>query len=1382
MRINLTLVDGQGSECDIAVQSRRPAPWQRVLERLRELGLIPTEAQLFTSGGLVGDRAMLGEPGLRSGCVLRTVRPAMQSDPTGVLLRVESGPDSGKSYALSRGSHVVGRAQTASIQLDDPDLSRHHLCFEVGLHSVTVRDLGSTNGSQLGQITLTEQPHPVPVDRMIVAGRTRFVIQGVTEPPAATQQAPDGKLLVHRPPRTTTDWQPTELVAPNLSEQNPRPKLSWVAAVVPAATAVVLAAAFRSVQMLALAAMSPLSLVASMAADRRAWSRTERERRRNRSLAGKALAGEVEAALAAEEHALHRQFPGPAVVLHAAGLPDCRLWERRLRGHSELHARVGLADQFARTTMRTADRTSSAGELRAVPATVALSAGPVGLAGPRAEQLASARFVVAQLLALHSPNDLDVICLFDPCSEADWRWLRWCDAHVKAVATSGSARMTILQELNRIAESTENTAGPGAPTAARWTVLIIDPADKLGVEPGYSGLLEHTAANGITALCLSAQVKSLPAWVRASFVLEHAAAGCARLRAPECGELEVWPDGVSAAWAEEFSRALSPLTDAEATGRRIPLEQRLTELLNLDELTSKSIATRWDRNWSGPTPVGMGSGKPWTLDLVKDGPHVLIAGTTGAGKSELLRSLVTALACDHGPDRLSFVLIDYKGGAAFAECAEFPHVLGLVTDLDSQLTKRALISLEAELQSRERAFADAGVSDLESFHAQADQDAQPLTRLVLVIDEFATLAEELPDFLDGLLGVAQRGRSLGVHLILATQRPSGVLSQDIKANMSLRVALRVTDASESIDVINDDRAYRISRSTPGRAVARSADGELTEFQAARVTLPTLRPDQVHITPLDAWNRAVALPADDVAETELAELQRCFVQAARHRRFPNRPWLDPLPPFFAVSAVQHSTRLSLGVLDIPGEQAQRPLTHDLAEGGSLAIIGAARSGRTAAARTTIGLAVAQLPGADLHVYVLDCGGGGLAPARQLPHCGTYADLDDPARLALLVQRLGAELAARNRRLSASGVGSAAEARAQGQSLPHILVVLDGWDSFTAADEELTGGRGTEQFLRLMRQAPAAGFSIVVTGDRQLLSPKVSSAAGRKLVLPLADAADYSLAGIRADAMPTTSRPGHGVLADEAVEFQLGLFDAAAESAAQWQAIRAAALDDGRIGEGAPIRLAALPERVDLSMIGSPSTGVRLGMGGDEAGPVDCDVLGAERRFLIAGPSRSGKSTAARLIAEQVRQLGVQVSVAAPARSPLRSWAGQHQLAVIDPSDRRLVDEGEFLVVDDAEAFSDTEVGDRLAKIVATGDIPVVIAARTDDLLVTFRGLGAEIRRHRTGVLLQPAQVDGELLGVRISREHTTGMPGRGLLVTDRFRHHPGGTLPIQLAMP
>ena len=321
--------------------------------------------------------------------------------------------------------------------------------------------------------------------------------------------------------------------------------------------------------------------------------------------------------------------------------------------------------------------------------------------------------------------------------------------------------------------------------------------------------------------------------------------------------------GSTAAWCERLARGLAPLRDAggqEERPRGAPSRVRLLDLLGPEPLTAASIARRWVIGQGGTDfPLGSGANGTVHLDLRRDGPHVLVAGTTGAGKSELLQSMVAALAVRNRPDEMVFVLVDYKGGSAFADCADLPHTVGLVTDLDGHLVRRALESLGAELRRREALLAAAGAKDIDDYlrrapggadrtarmrrPAAADGRSQPaagpevLPRLVLVVDEFAALARELPEFVSGLVAVAGRGRSLGIHLVLATQRPAGVVSPEIRANTNLRIALRVTDPAESTDVVGVPDAAGIPATRPGRALVRVGQASPVPLQVARVGGP-----------------------------------------------------------------------------------------------------------------------------------------------------------------------------------------------------------------------------------------------------------------------------------------------------------------------------------------------------------------------------------------------------------------------------------------------------------------------------------------------------------------------------------------------------------------
>ncbi|SCD67761.1 DNA segregation ATPase FtsK/SpoIIIE, S-DNA-T family [Streptomyces sp. IgraMP-1] len=306
-------------------------------------------------------------------------------------------------------------------------------------------------------------------------------------------------------------------------------------------------------------------------------------------------------------------------------------------------------------------------------------------------------------------------------------------------------------------------------------------------------------------------------------------------------------------------------------------------------------------------PIGIAADGTFVLDIRRDGPHALVAGTTGAGKSELLQTIIASLAVANRPDALNYVLIDYKGGSAFMDCARLPHTVGMVSDLDAHLTERALASLAAELHRREEILFNTGTKDIEDYNdtRKLRPELEPMPRLVLVIDEFASLVAELPDFIAGLVDIARRGRSLGVHLILATQRPAGVVSADIRANTNLRIALRVTDASESLDVIEAPDSGAIAKSTPGRAYVRSGAQSLVGVQSARIggrrpAVGGTGPKATHTpVPWQAYSRPLPRKAeaedDGTMVTDLAVLVDAVRGGAELMGFSEQrsPWLPPL---------------------------------------------------------------------------------------------------------------------------------------------------------------------------------------------------------------------------------------------------------------------------------------------------------------------------------------------------------------------------------------------------------------------------------------------------------------------------------------------------------
>ena len=355
---------------------------------------------------------------------------------------------------------------------------------------------------------------------------------------------------------------------------------------------------------------------------------------------------------------------------------------------------------------------------------------------------------------------------------------------------------------------------------------------------------------------------------------------------------------------------------------------------------------------------------PLALDLVREGPHAIVGGTTGSGKSELLVSWLLAMAAERSPAELSLLLVDFKGGASFAPIADLPHVVGLVTDLDERTASRALLSLRAEVLRRERVLAAAGVREISALPPSV-----ALPRLVIVIDEFAAVQDGFDD-LHRLVGdLASRGRSLGIHLILCTQRPAGVIRDAVFANARLRLSLAVTNPSDSRAVIGTDAAARLSEAPVGRMLVSVDGGEASAAQVALVT------------------------RDDVR----AVIAR-WLDAPR----PRRPWCDDLPRTIRAEELPGDPGRAFALADLPDEQRQEAASWDPATDGSVLVLGATRSGRTSALAALCSVVGARLVPTDVE-SAWDAVVAAVERVRAGHSVGVIA-IDD---LDVLVTRLGAE---------------------------------------------------------------------------------------------------------------------------------------------------------------------------------------------------------------------------------------------------------------------------------------------------------------------------------------------------------------------------------------
>jgi S-DNA-T family DNA segregation ATPase FtsK/SpoIIIE len=1322
----------------------------------RRLGL--ESAQLWSgSTPLPGDTALTAAA-LGHGAVLGLGRPGPRDTAgpgAGALeLHLTGGPDAGRTLPLAQGSLVLGRGAGCGLTVDDPDVSRRHAIVQVGHGRVTVTDLGSSNGTTL--LPPDGPPEPVggeprewPVGALLRIGSTAVRLTGPRGAPLEQVRAPAGRHLVRPlqvPPRSP---QGALVRFPGEPPAPARRRLGWVAVALPAVGGLLMAWLLATPHFLFFALLSPLVAVAGWASDRFSGRRTHRRALADHQLATALATAELTAAVAADLALRDEEHPDAARLAAAARRRSSPLWSRVTADPGALTVRLGTGRRRTAVTRTGSDGARSDVAAGHVPVTLALGgAGGIGIVGPRASALGVARSLVCQLAVLASPAQVDLVLVCSARRVPEWEWLRRLP-HLRAVLLSDAQH-----------------PGGVLPAAGPDTVVVLDgPVDAVLAETllrATDRLVRIDVADSVAGL-------ALPEPALLEVTGETGSIGRLRVAGSVEDELLVL-DAVSRATAAGIARDLTGLSVPAATGA-LPDTARLLDLADDGAPAGEQRAGlhEWTRSRAQLSAVLGTTGRArMGVDLVADGPHALVAGTTGSGKSELLQTLVAGLALHHPPDRCSFLLVDYKGGAAFGEAAELPHTVGVLTDLDHQSTARALRSLSAELTRRERLLAGHRARDLAEL-----PDAVPVGRLVIVVDEFATLAEELPGFVHGLVGIAQRGRSLGVHLVLATQRPAGVVSPEIRANCSLRICLRTTDEADARDVLGSTVAAHLPPDRPGRAYLRTGSAAPVLFQTARVSGSATAGGPDVAVEWCAWPPVPAGPPAPRSTGDRSDLQ-AVVTAVRDRaaelglRPADRPWLPPLPERLAAPDLdrwaedQHPTRLLIGLLDRPDEQVQTPLGLDLADGGGWLLVGGPRSGRTTALQTVLTEAVRRLPPGQLHVHVLDHGGGGLArAAARLPHCGTAVPHDDAHRSVRLLAGLAAEV---ERRRGA----------ARSPDDPLLLVLVDGHESLTAQLEQADPATGGAGLLRLVREGAAVGVTVALTAERAVPGSRVAGAVRSRLVLPLPDRADYALAGVPARAVPGHRPPGRALVGEDAVECQLALPRQDSVPLADPPGDRRAPL---------PIRVGTLPADPELPLpvppVAGPAEWLRLplGPGGDDGTVVGVD-LARTGGLLVAGPPGSGRSAALRAFARHCARAG-----AAVVRLEDRPHAGDDEPATLARGDVAALREWaaaehgsapRLVVVDDLASLPEG-VGDLLAALALPGGGLHVLASGTAaELAGAFRGPAVTLRRSRTVLLLRPHPGDAELLGLRTPRTPVPARPGAGWLID------PAGATRVQVA--
>lgn len=904
------------------------------------------------------------------------------------------------------------------------------------------------------------------------------------------------------------------------------------------------------------------------------------------------------------------------------------------------------------------------------------------------------RAMLTQLSVFHAPDDLIIAVCAGPERRAAWEWVKWLPhaQHPTRIDALGPVRLvaSAAADLEKLLDdvvgnrSRFSPAGPA--THGPHVVVVLDGGDLTGA----AHLTTDGGIDGVTVLDLDGRPPRL--LDRSMLVLQPGTAGSGGTRLNTCstdGQAEVGtPDRLSEAEAEAVARRLAPLRLAAASkGSDSPLaaELGLAELLGVADPDNFSTEQAWAPRPNRDrlrVPIGVGAdGSPVELDLKESaqdgmGPHGLLIGATGSGKSELLRTLVLGLAATHSSEALNFVLVDFKGGATFASLDRLPHTAAVITNLADELplVDRMVDAINGELIRRQELLRRAGnfasLRDYEKART-AGSALAPLPSLLIICDEFSELLSAKPDFIDLFVQIGRLGRSLGVHLLLASQRLEEGRLRGLDTHLSYRIGLRTFSALESRAVLGVPDAYELPRS-PGHGYLKFGTEPLTRFKAAYVSGAFRRPGAggsgvdgrngplrvlnytTHFVPLPEPVQAPAPATPEEAKDRASVLDIMVARLAGQGPPAHQVWLPPLSQApaldellgpvttdpargltFANPELHGALQVPVALVDKPYEQRRDLLWLQLSgAAGHVAVVGGPQSGKSHLLRALIcGLALTHTP-AEVQVYCLDFGGGSLAAVRGLPHVGGVAGRLDTAAVRRTVGEVSTLLAERERRFAEQGVDSMAAYRrrratggASEDPFGDVFLVIDGWPTLRGEYDDLE-----PLVTDIATRGLSYGVHVVAAAPRWMdFRPAIRDLFGSRLELKLGDPTD-SIVSRRSAANVPVKTPGRGITA-ESLHFLTVLPELASQGGETSALVKAVAA--AWSGPPAPpVRLLppVLPyAELDLAQ----TTGLRLPIGIAEADlrPVSIDFA-TEPHFLLFGDAECGKSSFLRALATSI----------------------------------------------------------------------------------------------------------------------------------------------------
>lgn len=913
--------------------------------------------------------------------------------------------------------------------------------------------------------------------------------------------------------------------------------------------------------------------------------------------------------------------------------------------------------------------------IRHIPVTVNLRRAHLGIVGEREYLHNQIEYLLAQICFFHSYHDLQIVFIGNAADEEIFSYLRWYPhlriqaVNVTAAIFTDSVRDQVLGSILQVLkERKQRVEEKGNDMSFSPHLLFVIDEPRLIRDHAIMEYLGKQSENlSISIIYTTDQLAKLPENVKTVCVIDNSQTGHLLLDEGIRVNREFETVSMTDIDVERMSRKTAAVIHEKGMVSQIPESITFFEMYHIKHPQELQAAERWKSHESYKSlavPLGVREQDNYVelnLHEKAHGPHGLVAGTTGSGKSEIIQSYILSLAVNFHPYEVGFLLIDYKGGGMANLFRNLPHLLGTITNLDGSESYRAMVSIKSELARRQRIFNEFNVNHINGYHKlyKLGKATEPIPHLFLISDEFAELKKEQPEFMKELVSTARIGRSLGIHLILATQKPSGVVDEQIWTNSRFKLCLKVQNEADSREMLKTPDAASITR--PGRAYLQVGNNEIYElFQSAfsggaygeeeekkegdkRVYLV----NKLGQGQLINQDLSDSMENSRIRKTQLDVTVDYLKETFEKMQIPGikSPWLPPLRPVMvapcleqiedSASYEQTDLAVSIGLEDIPKEQRQSEYVIDLLHNGHVIFFASPGYGKTVFLSTLLLGLCARNSVRNLNAYILDFGNSALLPMKALPHVADYITYDDTEKQAKLWRLLAGEMRERKQLMSAAMAQNfEIYNQTAGEKLKAILVMIDNYDVV----KELGIDEGF--FVQLARDGANLGIYLAITASR---SNVVKYALMNQIKVKIAGynyepmeprnivgRSEYELPEIR----------GRALVKTEDINLMQIYCPVPYETAMEYNQNLLALIREmkEKSSEEKAKGIAVLPEQFYLNMLFGyePGEQADIYLGLEKQQVKKLGISTADTPFLIVGPVRSGKSNAGRIVLGQLKE--------------------------------------------------------------------------------------------------------------------------------------------------